>query len=136
MEKTYHVYILSSRSRVLYTGVTNELIRRVAEHRDGSASAFTAKYRIHRLVYWEAYRNIKAAIAREKQIKYWTREKKITLIESVNPTWADLATDSFPPYPRKAGPSASLGMTGLAVTPSADVAPQQRSRPARREAVP
>jgi putative endonuclease len=127
MEKTYHVYILSSRSRVLYTGVTNELIRRVAEHRDGSASAFTAKYRIHRLVYWEAYRNIKAAIAREKQIKNWTREKKIALIESVNPTWIDLASDWFSPYPRKAGPSASLGMTGLENVSKHDRAtPQQR----------
>jgi putative endonuclease len=111
MEKIYHVYILASRSRVLYVGVTDDLIGRVAQHRDGSGSDFTAKYRIHRLVYQESFRDIRAAIAREKQIKGWSRQKKVNLIEMSNPTWLDLAADWFPPYPKKAGPSASLGMT-------------------------
>jgi putative endonuclease len=111
MEKLYHIYILASRSRVLYIGVTNDLIGRIAQHRDGSAPSSTAKYRIHRLVYQEAFENIRAAIAREKQIKSWARVKKIEVIEAQNPTWVDLAADWFPCYPRKAGPSASLGMT-------------------------
>src|SRR5256714_14393746 len=115
MEKTYHVYILASRSRVLYTGVTNDLIGRVAKPRAGSGSTFTAKYRIHRLIHEESFRNVRDAIAREKQIKSWTREKKLQLLQRGNPTWIDLAADWFSPYPRKAGPSASLGMTNVAV---------------------
>jgi len=114
MEKNYYVYILSSRSHVLYTGVTNDLISRVGQHREGKISTFTAKYRIHRLVYAETFRDVRAAIAREKQIKSWTREKRAALIQAANPTWVDLAADWFSPYPRKAGPSASLGMTILA----------------------
>jgi putative endonuclease len=111
MEKNYHVYILASRSHVLYTGVTSDLMSRVGQHREGKASSFTAKYRIHRLVYFETFREVRAAIAREKQIKSWTREKRAALVQETNPTWLDLAADWFPPYPRKAGPSASLGMT-------------------------
>ena len=111
MEKLYHVYILSSRSRVLYTGVTNDLLRRIAEHRDGVASSFTVQYRVHRLVYVESFQDVRSAIAREKEIKSWVRAKRIALIGEKNPTWEDLAADWFPPYPRKAGPSASLGMT-------------------------
>jgi putative endonuclease len=111
MEKTYNVYILASRSHVLYSGVTNDLIGRVRQHREGKISGFTAKYRIHRLVYFETFRHVRGAIAREKQIKSWTREKRAELIQSTNPTWVDLAADWFGPYPRKAGPSASLGMT-------------------------
>jgi hypothetical protein len=76
-------------------------------------SSFTAKYRIHRLVYFETYQDVRAAIAREKQMKSWTREKRVELVEATNPTWLDLAAEWFPPYPRKAGPSASLGMTGF-----------------------
>jgi putative endonuclease len=111
MEKNYHVYLLASRSHVLYTGITNDLVSRVGQHREGKVSSFTAKYRIHRLVYFETYQDIRAAIAREKQMKSWTREKRVELIEATNPTWLDRAADWFPPYPRKAGPSASLGMT-------------------------
>jgi putative endonuclease len=77
MEKLYYVYILSSRSRTLYTGVTNDLIRRIAEHREGLASSFTAKYRIHRLVYFEPVRDVRSAITREKAIKYWARAKRV-----------------------------------------------------------
>jgi putative endonuclease len=114
MERNYHVYVLASRSHVLYTGVTNDLMSRVGQHRQGKVSSFTAKYRIHRLVYAETFRDVRAAIAREKQIKSWTREKRAELIQATNPTWVDLAADWFSPYPRKAGPSASLGMTILA----------------------
>jgi putative endonuclease len=114
MEKNYHVYLLSSRSHVLYTGLTNDLMFRVAQHRDGRVSSFTAKYRVHRLVYFETFHDARAAIAREKQIKSWTRDKRGELIRAVNPTWLDLAADWFPPYPRKAGPSALLGMTSVA----------------------
>ena len=113
MEKTYHVYVLASRSHVLYTGITNDLLARVGQHREGKVSSFTAKYRIHRLVYFETFQNVRAAIAREKLIKSWTREKRVELILADNPTWLDLAADWFPPYPRKAGPSAALGMTTL-----------------------
>ena len=109
MEKTYHVYLLASRSRVLYTGVTNDLMSRVGQHREGKVSSFTAKYRIHRLVYVETFHDVRAAIAREKQIKSWTRDKRAEVIQAANPTWLDLAADWFPAYPRNAGPSASLG---------------------------
>jgi putative endonuclease len=105
MEKTYWVYILSSRSRVLYVGVTSRLLERIKEHRESENSSFTKKYRIHRLVYFETYRNVKAAIATEKQIKSFTRAKKIALIESRNPNWTDLATEYFPQYPKKADSS-------------------------------
>jgi putative endonuclease len=86
------VYILTNRRRtVLYTGVTADLARRVWQHQAGiAASSFTSRYRTDVLVYYEAWDDIVAAIRREKQIKGWTRQKKITLIESMNPTWADL----------------------------------------------
>ena len=92
----YYVYILASRSRTLYIGVTNHLRRRVREHREGIANTFTAKYKIHRLVYYERFQYINNAIAREKYLKHFTREEKITLIESTNPVWEDLAADAFP----------------------------------------
>jgi putative endonuclease len=92
----YFVYILSSRSRTLYIGVTNHLLVRLRQHRDGKADTFTAKYKIHRLVYYERFQYINNAIAREKYLKHFTRQEKITLIESTNPTWEDLAADSFP----------------------------------------
>jgi putative endonuclease len=114
MEKNYHVYVLASRSHVLYTGVTSDLMSRVGQHREGKVSSFIAKYRIHRLVYFETFHDVRAAIAREKQIKSWAREKRARLIQTANLTWVDLAADWFSPYPRKAGPSASLGMTILA----------------------
>ena len=95
VRKPYFVYIVSSRSRTLYTGVTNDLGRRVLEHRTGLIPGFTKRYRIHRLVYYEAFGGIRDAIAREKQIKAWTRAKRVTLIEGKNPTWADLAESRF-----------------------------------------
>jgi putative endonuclease len=89
--RTFTVYILASLSRRLYVGVTNDLDRRMLQHRSCRADAFTAKYRITRLVYFEQTVDVHAAIAREKQLKGWRRAKKIALIESVNAGWIDLA---------------------------------------------
>ena len=87
----YFVYMLASRKRgTLYIGVTNDLARRVSEHRDGTASGFTRKYRVHRLVYAETFHEIEDAIRREKAMKEWQRAWKIQLIEKHNPEWADL----------------------------------------------
>ena len=93
MSRTYWVYILASRSRNVYTGVTNDLQRRMIEHRQGLVPGFTSRYRIFRLVYFEPFGDIRDAIAREKEIKGWRREKKIWLIEKRNPTWHDFAED-------------------------------------------
>jgi len=89
--KMYFVYIMSNRSKTLYTGLTNSLIRRVHEHKLGTGSCFTAKYRLDRLVYFERFEDIHNAIEREKRIKGWLRIKKIALIVSVNPAWRDLS---------------------------------------------
>jgi putative endonuclease len=88
--RTYFVYIMTNPSRTLYVGVTNDLARRVHEHNDGSIPGFTRKYRVTQLVYLEEFRDVRDAIAREKQLKGWRREKKITLIESFNPHWDNL----------------------------------------------
>ena len=93
--KQYYVYIMTNRSRTLYTGATNNLERRVYEHKHKLVKGFTEKYNITQLVYYEATGDIRAAIAREKQIKGWLRAKKITLIESLNPEWKDLSADWF-----------------------------------------
>ena len=93
--KQYYVYILASRSRILYIGVTNDLERRVYEHKKKLVPGFTAKYNIDRLVYFEATEDVQAAIAREKQIKGWLRSRKVSLIESVNRTWDDLSVHWF-----------------------------------------
>ena len=93
--KNYYVYIMASRSRTLYTGVTNDVERRVAEHKLQLVPGFTSLYRINRLVYFERHADIRQAIRREKQIKGWTRAKKIALIQSMNPGWCDLSEDWF-----------------------------------------
>ena len=85
-----YVYVLASKSGVLYVGVTNDVRRRVREHRT-RRFGFTAAYRVHRLVYVEAIDGPRSAIAREKQLKGWTRKKKLALVRAANPTWADLA---------------------------------------------
>ena len=90
---SYFVYILSSRGRVLYVGVTNDLRRRVLEHKAHLVPGFTQRYNVDRLVYFEATANVQAALAREKEIKGWRREKKVALIEAENPEWRDLAED-------------------------------------------
>ena len=89
---SYYVYILASATNVtLYTGVTRDLIRRVYEHKhDSDPDSFTARYRVHKLVYYEETGDVRAAIEREKQIKSWNRQRKNELVESLNPTWTDL----------------------------------------------
>jgi len=98
--RTYYVYIMASRSRVLYTGVTNDLARRVDEHKRSLTPGFTSRYHITRLVYFEDFGDVRDAIAREKQLKGWVRSRKIELIEEKNPTWGDLAAHWFPEPPR------------------------------------
>ena len=93
MTTQYYVYIMTNKSRTLYTGVTNDLERRVYEHKKKLVPGFTTKYNITRLVYFEVTQDVGAAIAREKQIKGWLRTKKIALIDSVNLGWADLSVD-------------------------------------------
>ena len=90
--RTYYIYIMASRSRVLYIGVTNDLARRVNEHKQSLIPGFTKKYRVTRLVYIEQFGDIRDAIAREKQIKGWVRARKLNLIEALNPTWEDLSS--------------------------------------------
>jgi putative endonuclease len=93
--KTYHVYIISNASRMRYVGVTNDIHRRMFEHKNKRVPGFSQKYNLHRLVYWESFGNIKDAIAREKGIKGCLRAKKVVLIRSMNPQWKDLAADWF-----------------------------------------
>ena len=88
--KKYYIYILSNRSKTLYTGITNNLKRRLLEHRAGQV-CFTSKYKIDKLVYAEEFNDPRNAIIREKQIKGWLRKKKVALIESINPGWKDLS---------------------------------------------
>lgn len=87
----YYVYILASVSRTLYIGVTNDLRRRVYQHKAGTIAGFTARYKVNRLVYFEPAETPEAAIAREKQLKGWVRRRKVALIEAENPEWDDLA---------------------------------------------
>ena len=89
--KTYFVYIMTNNSRTLYTGVTNDLARRVLQHKAAAIPGFTSKYRLTSLVYYEDTSDVLTAIAREKQIKGWLRRRKIDLIESMNPYWFDLS---------------------------------------------
>jgi len=89
--KTYYVYIMSSLSQTLYTGVTNDLDRRVFEHKEGRKGSFTSRYHVNRLVYLETFDYIDQAIAREKEIKKLTRKAKMKLIRSLNPHWKDLS---------------------------------------------
>ena len=87
----YWVYMLASRQGgTLYVGVTSDLIRRVAEHREGAIPGFTERYGVKRLVWYEAHDSIEAAIRREKRLKKWPRAWKVTLIETANPQWQDL----------------------------------------------
>jgi putative endonuclease len=88
--RTFYVYILASRSRTLYVGVTNDITRRLAEHR-AAIEGFSARYRCVRLVLLETAPDARTAIAREKQLKKWRREKKLALITATNPAWDDLA---------------------------------------------
>jgi len=88
----YHVYIMTNKKHgVLYTGITNDIERRVAEHKHKEVPGFTSRYNLKRLVYYDEYGDVNEAIAREKEIKGWLRSKKIALIESMNPEWKDLS---------------------------------------------
>ena len=96
MTKTFYLYMMTNRSRVvLYTGITNSLVRRVWEHQNGDIEGFTKKYRVNRLVYYENFDDPRHAISREKEIKGWRRAKKNALVETKNPKWADLSPMLF-----------------------------------------
>ncbi len=118
--RRYYVYIMASKSRVLYIGVTNDIWRRVWEHKNDATPGFTSKYRVHRLVYFEEFKYIGNAIAREKYRKSWLRERKVALVRSANPTWEDQSEKWFDgknvitvkldkSAERKAGPSLRSG---------------------------
>jgi putative endonuclease len=91
--KHYYVYIMANRSKTLYTGVTNNLQRRLYEHQQHLVAGFTSKYQITHLVYFEEMSDVNAALAREKHIKGWVRARKVALIESINPDWRDLSEE-------------------------------------------
>jgi putative endonuclease len=93
MTKNYYAHIMTNKSRTFYTGITNNLERRVSEHKQKLIEGFTKRYNITVLVHFEVFSDVRDAIAREKQVKDWRREKKIALIESMNPTWRDLSED-------------------------------------------
>lgn len=89
--RQYHVYIMASKAKTLYVGVTNDLVRRVFEHKQGSTDSFTSRYKVTNLVYYETTSDVGSAISREKQLKGWRRSKKLALVESLNAEWKDLA---------------------------------------------
>ena len=108
--KAYFVYMMTNRSRiVLYTGVTNDLARRVWEHHNGTVKGFTKRYRLTILVYYETYNDIGDAISREKEVKDWRRSKKNALVETLNPKWIDLSPTLFR---QLRDPSPSFGGSG------------------------
>ncbi len=93
--KQYYVYIMTNNSKTLYTGVTNNLERRVYEHKNKLVQGFTSRYNITKLVHYEETNDVQEALLREKQIKGWLRSKKIALIEAKNPEWKDLSLDWY-----------------------------------------
>jgi putative endonuclease len=99
--RCYFVYILASKSGTLYVGSTSDLARRMYQHIHGLKPGFTRRYRVNRLVWWDVPPNAGAAVARERELKSWRREKKIELIETANPGWRDLALDCFPDMSRQ-----------------------------------
>ena len=103
--RTYYVYIMANKNRRIYAGVTNDIDRRTYEHKAHEVEGFTKKYNIDRLVYFEEYGEVWDAIAREKQIKSWRREKKVWLIETVNPNWDDWGSDEKWTAPMAGDPS-------------------------------
>lgn len=98
-QKIFWVYILTNRSKTLYTGVTRNLQKRVWEHKNHVHAGFTDRYQIDRLVWFESYATPQAAIAREKQIKGWTRARKMALVVALNPEWRDLSEEWGTPIP-------------------------------------
>ena len=93
--KQYFIYIMTSPSGTLYTGMTNDLKQRVFQHKHKLIEGFTKKYDVTRLAYFEETSDVRAAIAREKEIKGWRRSKKVALIKSLNPTWRDLSEEWY-----------------------------------------
>ena len=93
--KTFYVYILASKTGTLYVGLTNNIKRRIYEHKQHIVPGFTDKYDIDRLLYFETFRSSVSAIGREKQIKAWRREKKVQIIDSKNPEWKDISEDWY-----------------------------------------
>jgi putative endonuclease len=93
--RTFYVYILASKAGVLYTGVTNNLMRRVFQHKTGYKPGFSDKYKTHSLVYYETFGDAMTAIKCEKKIKTFSRKKKVALIDSINPKWLDLSEGWF-----------------------------------------
>jgi putative endonuclease len=92
--KQYYVYMMASYNQVLYIGMTNDLQRRVYQHKTKAhPNSFSARYNVNRLVYFETFTNVQDAIAREKQIKAWRREKKLALLEAENPSWEDMSLE-------------------------------------------
>ena len=95
VERKYYVYIVASSSGTLYLGMTNSLLRRITEHKEGKIEGFSKKYSCHKLIYYEIFDNPGAAIYREKELKKWRREKKENLIKTLNPHWSDLYKQLF-----------------------------------------
>ena len=110
-EHVYYVYIMASRSRTLYIGFTSVLEVRVRQHKDDVYDGFSKQYQCHRVVYFERFTDVQRAIAREKQLKHWSRVKKLVLIERDNPAWYDLSEEwgkPIGPWQEPAGLSAAL----------------------------
>ncbi len=97
--RIYYTYIMASRSRTIYVGMTGDLRARVFQHKWGEHEGFTARYNCDRLVWFEAFREVGGAILREKELKGWRREKKLALIASMNPAWVDLAREWYEAEP-------------------------------------
>jgi len=107
-------YILTNRSGILYAGITNNLVRRVAQHQSKEIDGFTKRYNVTQLVYYESTNDVRVALEREKQVKAWTRAKRVALIESMNPSWKDLAEEWLHPAPPDSSRSSSLTEPGTA----------------------
>ncbi len=130
----YCVYILFNASRMLYVGVTNDLMRRMSEHRQKLAPGYAARYNLKQLAYYEAYNDVNVAIAREKELKGWRRERKVALIEAENPEWRDLCEEWFqdgPRVPRHKGVDDAGAGTQSAIGPSAQSLQDPSSRTTR-----
>jgi putative endonuclease len=114
----FYVYIMASHKRVTYVGFTNDLERRVCEHQhDIDPDSFCSRYKVHKLVYFERWTYATSGIAREKELKAWSREKKVKLIESMNPKWRDLSKEwrtRIKPLPKRFAPHCDPDTTGKA----------------------